>query len=112
MKHFVFAVYDPRKAALASVWERSWEARGWSTQLLTPKEIEEAGGTVKRALWRRGHRAAPLTDLLAINFSLSPGKPLRVVTYGRRGWKTAPLVRFPAGATEDIVFGCGRSLCL
>ena len=106
----VFAVFESSKVALVRVWIDSWAARGWSPQLISPREIEEAG-SVPQALRRRA-RGGAVTDLLAINFSGRPRDSLRAVRLGRRGWQSAPVVRFPAGTSEADVFSCGRKLCL
>ena len=100
-----------------SLWDRSWTAQGWRTQVLSVKEVAEAGGNPAKAMRRRcvrlGVPFARLVDLSVINFGFPPcrRKP-RVANFLRRGWQVAPLVRFPTGATEDTVFACGRRLCL
>jgi hypothetical protein len=98
----VFADYEESEAPLLRVWVRSWTARGWEPRLLsyppTRFHPQMKPGTFLKVLPR------------VINFSFRPsrkGLP-RVIGYGKRGWKTAALVRFPAGTTEDQVLTCGR----
>lgn len=114
----VFAVFSEPQAGLVNTWLASWRARGWQTRLLSSREVKEAGGDAVKAMRRRCIRQhltrAKLSDLLTFNFDLPPKRfsRWRVVRHSRRGWKTSPLVRFPEGTTRDMVFNCGRSLCL
>ena len=107
----VFAPFDESKVGILRLWVDSWAARGWSPRLLSPNEIRDAGGSAKKAVARRAGNAL-LLDLGVINFSHNCSSRLRVVAAGRRGWKAATLVRFPAGATPDDILNCGRKLCL
>jgi hypothetical protein len=108
--YFVFAVFSEPKAALASLWIRSWEARGWAARMLSAREVAEAG-SARQAIQRRCRRVAPLVDLQTINFAflVKKGQKLRAVRFGKRGWKTAGLVRF---SSVGEVYACGRPLCL
>jgi len=90
----IIARYCEKELPLARVWIRSWRARGWKTGIRFDK----------RERW---------VSLRVINFSLKRrGSPeqLKWKRYGVRGWLTSPLVKFPAGATEDDVLNCGRPL--
>ena len=110
MTHFVFAAFSESKAELVSLWIRSWEARGWKARILSIREIEEAGDLGK-AVWKRLPRGGRIVDLRTINFSLPAKKDqnLRAIRFGKRGWKTAGLVRF---SSVGEVYACGRPLCL
>lgn len=110
MTYFVFAAFSESKASLASLWIRSWEARGWAARILSAREVQEAGN-VRKAVVRRSRASFLLSDLQVINFSLPAkrGPAFRAVRFGKRGWKTAGLVRF---SSVGEVYACGRPLCL
>ena len=110
MTHFVFAIFSEPKAALASLWIRSWEARGWAARILSAREVQEAG-SVRKAVVRRNRASFLISDLQVINFSLPAkrGPAFRAIWFGKRGWKTARLVRF---SSVGEVYACGRPLCL
>ena len=105
----VFSVFSERKAGLIKVWAQSWEARGWTPQLISERELETEG-SVRAAIRARG--GGVLADVLVVNFEYPARRrpPRRVVGFGKPGWKMARLVRFPAGATEEQIRNCGRSL--
>jgi hypothetical protein len=109
--YFVFAVFSEPKAALVSLWIRSWEARGWKARILSAREIQEAGSARQAIIRRRCRYASLLVDLQTINFSQPPkaGLKLRATRFGKWGWKTAGLVRF---SSVGEVYACGRPLCL
>jgi len=109
MKRAIFALFEASKIPLVRIWVDSWQARGWSPALISPREVEEAGSFRKAVAHRRGNA---MSDLSEINFSGSPRGPLRSVRFGKKGWLTAPLVRFPTGTTEAEIYSCGRKLCL
>jgi hypothetical protein len=108
--HFVFAVFSELESDFVSLWIRSWEARGWTARILSAREIQEAGSAWE-AVWKRRGHGGPIVDLQTINFSLpaKKGQKLRAVRFGKRGWKTAGLVRF---SSVGEVYACGRALCL
>lgn len=88
----VIARYCEKDLPLARIWLRSWKARGWRTG------VRLAGKGI---------------SLRVINFSLPRrGAPEKLVSkkFGSRGWESSPLVKFPAGATEEDVLSCGRPL--
>jgi hypothetical protein len=105
----VFAVFSERKAGLIRVWVRSWSGRGWAPQLISASEIKKYG-TARRAAEARGKGL--LSDLQVVNFAYPARSrlPRRVVCYGRTGWQTARLVRFPVVGGEDLVLRCGRAV--
>ena len=111
MTHFVFAVFSELESDFVSLWIRSWEARGWTARILSAREIQEAGGPWEAVCRRRRTSGGHLVDLQTINFSLpaKKGQKLRAVRFGKRGWKTAGLVRF---SSVDEIFACERVLCL
>lgn len=96
----VFALFSPDKAALVRVWARSWAARGWRPQVLTEREVREAGSPRKAARARGG---GVLTDLQVINFGYRRGGKKARKTHGKPGWESADLVVFPASFTEQDV---------
>lgn len=87
----IVARYSEKELPLARVWLRSWRARGWRT----------------------GIRFKDGISFRVINFSFrrrgAPEK-LPIKRYGARGWQDSPLVKFPAGSTEETVLSCGRPL--
>jgi hypothetical protein len=109
----IFAVFSSAEAHLVRLWVDSWHARGWEPQLISAKEIEEHG-SAKEAARQRGGPKAALVSLGVLNFNcpVTAARPLRPVRYGKRGWRSAGLVRFHADMTEDRLAGCGRTLCL
>jgi hypothetical protein len=109
----IFAVFTQAEAHLVRLWVDSWAARGWAPQLISAKEVEECGSP-KRAAQRRGGPRAEVVPLCTLNFGcpVSAKHPLRPARYGKRGWLSAGLVRFPVDMTEDRLAGCGRTLCL
>jgi hypothetical protein len=104
--YFVYAVFEESKAVFVSTWISSWEARGWTARILSAREVEEAGDIRKAARWRGN---GPVVDLATINFSLPAkrGAKMRTVSFGKRGWTTAGLVRFH---NSGDIFLCGRTL--
>ena len=105
----IFAVFSGCKAGLVKVWAESWEARGWTPQLLSEREVKAHGSAGKAAKVRGG---GLLGDLRVINFSYPVRKRprRRVVWFGSPGWETARLVRFVSDTTEQQVRGCGRTV--
>lgn len=105
----VFAVFSERKAGLIKVWSRSWEAHGWTPQLISSKELAVMG-SVRAAARARG--GGLLADLQVINFDYPSRKRprRRILAYGCPGWEKARLVQFPSEATEEDVQKCGRPL--
>jgi hypothetical protein len=86
----IIATYREADLGLARLWIRSWKARGWKPGIRLARGYE---------------------SLRLINFGQRPGHPVfKIKRFGAKGWKTAPLVRFPANATEDDVLNCGRAL--
>ena len=75
--------------------------------MVSEREIAEHR-TPRRAIKARG--GGHLTDVCVINFSCTPRtRARRVVSrFGKPGWESADLVRFPATATEQDVRDCGR----
>lgn len=106
----VFAEYSSGKAGLIRVWAQSWEAAGWEPQLLSEREVLDAGSARLAAKARGG---GLLVDICTINFGLRFRSPAsrRAVVFGKRGWADANLVKFPADFTEQQVWDCGRKLC-
>ena len=109
----IFAVFTTAEAHLVRLWVDSWTARGWQPQVISAKEVGEFG-SAKEAARRRGGPKASLVSLCVLNFNcpVTAARPLRPVRYGKRGWLSAGLVRFPDDMTEDRLAGCGRTLCL
>lgn len=104
----VFAVYSEKTVELISPWAASWTARGWIPRLISPQDIEEHG-SARRAVEALG--GGFLSDCRVINYGFRPIKQaLRpaIVRYGRPGWRTAALVRFPEDATGVTVRNGGR----
>lgn len=90
----VLAKFCEKDLPTARVWLRSWKARGWRTGIRFSKKG---------------------VSLRLINFSMAPTRRGEVPTFrsksfGVRGWKTAALVKFPLGTTEEEVLNCGREL--
>jgi len=81
---------------LVGIWSRSWRVFGWTPRLTSVRDI---GKPKIRGLQ---------SDCRVINFGLRRGRA-RAIGYGKRGWKSAKLVRFPANATESFILSCGRS---
>lgn len=92
----VFTDYSEDSAHMLRVWVRSWKNRGWTPRLVFSDSVKHG-------------RSLKLTPFV-INFSHRPGGKRRISDYGKRGWLLSPLVRFPAGSTEDTVLDCGRPL--
>jgi hypothetical protein len=109
----IFSAFTAVEAHFVRLWVDSWAARGWEPQILSAKEVA-ACGSVKQAAIRRGGKHAEVAPLCALNFNcpVTAKKPLRPVRYGKRGWLSAGLVRFPVDMTEDRMADCGRTLCL
>lgn len=105
----VFASYSERSAPLIRVWAESWALRGWNPKIISAKELDEVGPLKVSAKARGG---GLLSDVLVINFGfpVRGRRACRAIRYGGRGWLQAPLVRFPAGTSEDTVRNCGRDL--
>lgn len=103
----VFAVFSEGKAGLVKVWARSWESRGWAARLISRGEILRHR-SARAAVRARG--GGVLVDLEVINFSHRRNHRPRTVVWGRPGWMSAPLVRFPGNATTEVVAQCGRAL--
>jgi hypothetical protein len=89
--------YCEKDLPMARIWLRSWKNRGWKTRI----------GFDRLA-----------TSMRIINFSLRAPKSHKGISiptprpkrYGARGWKTADLVKFPLGTTEETVLNCGREV--
>jgi len=108
----IFAVFTTAEAHLVRLWVDSWQARGWEPQIISAKEVGDFGSALCAAKHRGGPRAQ-VVPLCVLNFDLHASSgALRAVRYGKRGWLTAPLVRFPVDMTESRIAGCGRPLCL
>jgi hypothetical protein len=105
----LFAEYSERKVGLVRVWMKSWTARGWEPQLLSRKEVLEAGNPQKAAR-ARGGGAVGDASVINYGYRARKGAAPRVKQFGKPGWESADLVRFPAGATESQVLECGRCL--
>ncbi len=101
----IFAVFSERKAGLVRIWARSWSDRGWAPRLISPKEVN-VHGSVKAAVHARG--GGLLGDIQVINVSYPVRRrPVRrVVWFGRTGWRSARLLRFPVGTLEEDIRGC------
>jgi hypothetical protein len=110
----IFAVFTQAEAHLVRLWVDSWAARGWAPQLISAKEVEEMGSARRAAVRRCSVADAQVVPLCVLNFNcpVTAKRPLRPVRYGKRGWLSAGLVRFPVDMTEDRLAGCGRTLCL
>ena len=82
------------------LWVLSWAARGWQPRVLLSDEDYD------------GLFVTPDT----INFSHKSTRKrqysLHMATFGRDGWDTHSLVRFPDAQTDDDILACGRPLDL
>lgn len=87
----VLARFKEADLPLARLWLRSWKARGWRTGVSFTEGISFR--VINFGLPRRGFT----------------GK-FKTKNYGSPGWETAPLVKFPATATEAQVLACGRTV--
>lgn len=116
----VYTLFSPKHAHMLRLWSLSWERRGWTTRLLTPRDVEKHG-SVARAMKGRAGIFVPPT---VINFSMAApkrgqlpvirGYPVKagkiapkVTGFGKRHWDTMPLVSFKR---EFEVLNCGRPL--
>jgi hypothetical protein len=89
----VFLVYNRRHLETLRMVAQSWTRHGWDVRLRMPRT--------------RVRKRAVLMDARVVNFGLRPGQPRKISTFGKKGWQTARLVRFPSGKLDDILT-CGR----
>ena len=108
----VFIVYDEAHIDRLRIWARSWRANGWTPRILTRRDLGDKPTARKVEQIIKAKGGGFLQSDSVINFSYVRGKsrPSPVRTYGKRGWETADLVRFPSDATEDLILNCGRKL--
>jgi hypothetical protein len=101
MPHKVFAPYIPELSHLVRLWSRSWEAQGWTPQLISEREVYVAG-SIRRALRKRKGRI--LVSLATINLSRTPRTKAQAGTF-RPGKDLSKfnVVRFPGTLTEEEI---------
>lgn len=94
----VFTLYSEPHARGLRLWVRSWQQHGYRPQLISRREL--VGTTIKRVVRRRG--GGIVVKPGAFNLGHRRGKPV-CKGYGTRGWKTASVVIFPPGISEDTL---------
>lgn len=52
----VFAVYEPEHAHRIREWVGHWEAEGWTPQLISQRELREAG-SIRKAIKKRAGKS-------------------------------------------------------
>lgn len=90
----VFLVYNRNHLEALRKVSSSWEKHGWNVRLYLPRTHQRP----KRAI---------LMDCRVVNFGLRPGQRRLISTYGKKGWQSAKLVKFPSGKLDEILT-CGR----
>ena len=92
----VFLRYNRRHLEALRLVCESWEACGWKVRIHLPVTHK----TPKRAV---------MVDSRVVNFGCRPGQRRKIAVYGRKGWQSARLVKFPSGKLDDILT-CGRNV--
>lgn len=82
----VFIQFEHGKVDVLRVAMRSWSRRGWTVKINLIPDPSRGLNVLSRD----------------INYSFKRGK-MRRVRFGKRGWKTAAVVRFPEFVTEDQI---------
>lgn len=91
----VFITYTLDEGPRFRLAAKSWERRGWEVRIAYPGKRVPKGSRVVPSNW--------------INFAFKRGR-LKASNFGRRGWDSAPVVKFPKTATEIEILTCGRAI--
>jgi len=97
------AVYNPADSAFYREWENSWRSQGFRPGLITPKEILRHG-SARAAAQARGATLLCSARTINVSFKRPRKSPVRIsfVTVGKRGWRKAPVIRYPADAPAPL----------